>query len=152
MSLRDDLLPVVDELRQLPDDFGIRLYSVILRTRTWKSGKPGIGQPTIVDVEILPKPRVRLLSTKEVAESGGTYHAGDFKVEKITPKYAPALADGRTGHTPAELVQVVTAAAQDVAIVLTGDEGPIECTAVEYHFDRPFNYWMVARRRRQLGG
>ena len=151
-TLRDDLLPVIDDLRQIPDDLGLRRYRVLLRSRAWPGGKPGIGKPVDTDTEIVPAPKVRLLSTKEVAESGGTYRAGDFKVEKITPAYAPALDNGRKGWAPGQLVQEPQGAGNDVLLVLVGDEGPLECTVVEYHFDRPFNYWLVARKREQVGG
>lgn len=152
MKLRDGLLPVLDRLRQIPDNLGIRRYSVILRKRSWPGGVPGKGTPKDVDVEIVPKPRVRLLTAKEVADAGGTYATGDYKVEKITPKYAAEMAGGRTGWSPGQIIQAVGAQGDDIALLLVGDEGTIECTPVEYHFDRPFNYWLVARRRRQAGG
>lgn len=149
MSLRDEILPDLDELRDLANEFGLRRYSLTLRTRTWSGGQPGMGTPTDTDVVVDPPPKVRLLTTKEIADSGGTYQKGDFKVEKMTPRYTSPTAGG---FSPAMLQIAPGGSAQDVAWVLTGDEGAIECTAIEFHFDKAFNYWMVLRARRSVSG
>jgi len=148
-TIRDGLLPVVDALRQLPSDFGIRRYSVTLRSRAWSGGSPGLGTATDTDTLISPAPRVRVLSPKEVASSGGTYQDGDFMIEKITPAYTSPTTGG---WAPSVLQQVPGASADDVVIVMVGDEGTIECTAVKFFFDRPFNYRVVARARRVVSG
>lgn len=148
-TLRDDLLPVFDDLRQLPDQFGLRRYSVVLRTRTWSGGEPGIGSPVDTDTTVTPPPRVRVMSPKEIAASGGTYQDGDFMIEKITPRYTSPTTGG---WSPGLLHERPGASADDVVIVLTGDEGTIECTAVKFFFDRAFNYRIVARARRVVSG
>lgn len=146
-TLRDDILPVVDEMRQIPDDLGLRRYSLTMRMRRWSGGKPGLGSPTDTDLEILPRPKVRVMTTKEIAQSAGTYRMGDFKVEKITPNFISDTE--RHGFKPSDLDVEADEDQEDVVAVLVGDEGEIECTVVEYHFDLPFNYWMVLRERRQ---
>lgn len=145
-TLRDDLLPVVDELRQLPNQFGIRRYTVKVRTRTWSGANAGEGSPVDVDVTVNPVPRVRLMSTSEIASSGGTYREGDFMVTSMTPAYTGG------GYAPSALNLRPTAQNIEVTIILTGDEGPIECQPVEFHFDRPFTYWMVLRESRTAVG
>lgn len=144
MTLRDDLLPVVDDLRELPDEFGLRRYSVKIRRRAWSGIKPGQGTPTDVDVEIQPRPKVREVTTQEIADSGGTWRQGDFKVDKVTPHYVDGLVTG--GYTPSQLNIRPSGINQDVCFILTGDEGPFECQLIEIHFERSFTYWMVVRR------
>ena len=56
MSLRDDLIPVIDELRGLPNDFGLRRFSVVLRRRVW-SGKNG-EQPEAKEERVLSQRRL----------------------------------------------------------------------------------------------
>ncbi len=64
MTLRDDLLPVLDDLRQIPVDLGLRLNRVFRVVRTWSGGAVGLGDgvhPDYADaeVELTPRPRVR---------------------------------------------------------------------------------------------
>ncbi len=145
-SLRDSLLAIVDCARQTVADMGIFRYSVTLRTRTWSGTYPGEGSPTDVDAIITPRPRVKVMSTQDVASSGGTYREGDFKIDMITPRYdtggwSPAMLNLRPGITN-----------QDVTIILTGDEGTIECQAVEFRFSDPFTYVLVVREKRTAVG
>lgn len=145
-TLRDDLLPVVDELRQLPTDFGVRRYAVTLRRRTWSGGSPGRGTATDADVVLTPRPRVRPITTQEIASSGGTYREGDWVVTSITPSY------GTGGYAPSALNLRPASAAEDVTVILTGDEGTVECDVVELWFNRPFTYEVVVRERRVAVG
>jgi len=86
MSLRDDLLPVFDrDARALIDDLGLRTSRVILRTRTWDGGHVGMGAADDVDLELVPRPKVR--------EAG----AGMLTVGPITPTYPGG------GYTAAQL-------------------------------------------------
>lgn len=145
-NIRDSLLPVVDALRQLPNSFGLRRYSVAIRSRTWSGNYPGELTPTDTDTVINPPPRVRNVSPEEVASSGGTYEAGDYMIEAITPSYT-SLTGTTGGYTPAQLrIRPGAGSNNDVAIILTGDEGSFECELVKANFDRPFRYWLVARR------
>lgn len=141
-TLRDGLLPALDALRGIPNALGLRRYTVTLRARTWSGAYPGEGTVTDTDVVINPPPRVRVLSSREVANSGGTYREGDFMITAITPRYtAPTTG----GSTPAMLNITPNTIPQDVAIIMAGDEGTLECQAVKFLFDRAFRYSIVAR-------
>lgn len=148
-TLRDQLLSVVDQLRYLPAQFGVRRYTVTLRTRTWSGDAPGRGTPTDVDTVLTPTPRVSVMSTDEIAASGGTYREGDFVINAITPRYTSPTTGG---YTPAQLNLRPTAANQDVTVILTGDEGTVECDVVQLWFQRPFTYHLVVRARRTAVG
>lgn len=145
-DIRARLLPVVNKLRALPARFGLRRYAVILRRRTWSGSYCGEGTPTDVDTNLLPVPRVRPLTTKEVASSGGTYREGDFLLSAITPAFTGG------GYSPTQLNLRPTGVNQDVTIILSGDEGVIECQVVEFWFNRPFTYEMVVREKRTAVG
>jgi hypothetical protein len=147
-TLRDDLLPVIDDIRKLPGEFGLRRYTVTLRRRVWSGTYAGEGSPTDTDTIVSPTPRVRVLTTEEVASSGGTYREGDFKVDSMTPPYT----GGGYSPTTLNLHPAAGTTNQEVVIILTGDEGTIECQPVEFHFDRPFTYWMVLREKRTAVG
>lgn len=144
--LRDSLLSTVDCARALVADTGVHRYDVTIRTRTWSGTYPGEGSPTDTDVTITPRPRVRVLSTRDVASSGGMYRMGDFRVDRITPRYATG------GWSPAMLNVRPTATNQDVTVILTGDEGAVECQVVEFFFDDPFEYALVVREMRTAVG
>lgn len=149
MTLRDELLPTVDELRGLFSEFGVARYTVTIRRSVWSGGKPGIGAPTHTDTPIVTStggsPLVEQVSAREVASSGGTYREGDLRVRGITPRYTTPTTGG---YTPAMLRIAPASAAEEVLYVLTGDEGPIECTFVDGRFDDPIGYSVVVRRRR----
>jgi hypothetical protein len=151
-TLRDDLLPVINELRALPNQFGIRRYTTTIRTRTWSGTYSGEGTPTDVDVVLTPVPRVDVISTDEVASSGGTYREGDFRITAITPAFVATPSSGGSGYSPSQLNLRPTAQNQDVTVILTGDEGTIECMVVEFNFSRPFRTTLVVREKRTAVG
>lgn len=145
-TTRDDVLPDLDGARAEVDATGLRRYAVTIRTRTWSGGAPGVGTATNSDLPITPRPRVRDLSAREVASSGGTFSAGDMRLDRITPRYTTPTTGG---YTPEQLNPPVSAANQDVVVVLTGDDGVMLATVVAVNFDRSFGYSLVVRPRRE---
>lgn len=108
-SILDDLLPVADELRALAGspDFELHPYTVKIRRRTWSGLKLVSATPETADLVIgaldsegaLQPPKVRIISTREIAASGGTYQDGDFRVGPVTPRYDDGTVRG--GYYPA---------------------------------------------------
>jgi hypothetical protein len=89
---------------------------------------------------------VRHPSPREVAGSGGSYEEGDYIIDRITPAYTGTTSGG---YTPASLQLVPASGAEEVLIVMTGDDGVArECTLVASHFDEAFGYELHARPRR----
>lgn len=88
MSLRDDLIPLVDSLREevIDDLAGLRLYTVVVRVRTWSLG---IGQGVSIDddLELLPKPKVSTPSPSLIANTAGTVEEGDRFISRISATY-----------------------------------------------------------------
>lgn len=98
MGLRDELIAVVDEIRQdiLVDETGLRLHVVETRLRSWSGGQPGKGTPTDTTVELEPRPRVRPPAPRLIAESGGKVQDGDRILDRISATYDEADLTGGT--------------------------------------------------------
>lgn len=142
MTLRDELLPVVNDARALVDELGLRLFSVRVEVRQWSGARVGSGIVAVSEsLQLSPSPRVRDVSAREVASSGGTLRTGDRRLTGITPAHAGG------GYTPAQLRPTVVSQ-QERVYVLTGEDGESEWELVEASFDRPFGHELVVRRRR----
>lgn len=142
MALRDALLPVFQSTRTLMDTLGLRTNELRIEVRTW-SGPPG-GRTSVIasttSVTITPPPRIRTLSTNDVASSGGRYEDGDLRADKITPKFTGG------GYEPEDLRPVVDKN-QEVVYVIEGPNGG------DYHLvgtetARNFGYALVLRKQR----
>lgn len=142
MTLRDELLPVVNDARTLVDGLGLRSFAVRVEVRSWSGARIGAGvltTPSTLTLE--PRPRVRDVSAREVASSGGTLRTSDRRITGITPAHAGG------GYTPEQLRPAITGQ-QERVYVLTGEDGESEWELVEASFDRPFGHELVLRRRR----
>lgn len=154
MSLRTRMLPVFDRLRGLtgPSRFDIRPTSLSVITRLWSSGAVGVEpddatQPAYTDARLdLPAIyKVRQLSTREIASSGGRYEAGDVKVGPITPSYANA--DGSVGGvSEAQLKPVAADSATEILYELVGAHAG-EYALIGLVSTGPFGWWVVLGRR-----
>jgi hypothetical protein len=123
---REDFLQICHEIRGIPSspEFDILTTKVVVRTRTWTPGPVNNGVPTDVDVEILPRPRVR--------ESGD----GTIIIDRIQPRSALG------GYTPQDLVPAEPQAANvERYWVLTAADG-VERKYVNGKFvtDRALHY------------
>lgn len=96
MTLRDDVIPVIDEARELVDDLGLRLCTVQTRLRTWTGSVPGDGSSSDVDTDIEPTPKVREPWPRLIADAPGTYETGDRLISKVSATYTEAQLTGGT--------------------------------------------------------
>lgn len=87
MTLRDDLIPVLDDVRALVDDLGLRQFTVQTRHRSWSGGELGRGTATDTDTEITPPPKVKLPGPRHQFAEPGVYEAGDLLLSKISATY-----------------------------------------------------------------
>lgn len=156
MSIRDDLLPVVDQLRALPGTFGLRRYAVTIRRRIWSGTYPGDGTPTDQDIVITPTPRVRnsfssaTLSPQAlqyILANGNVIDDRYYKIDRITPAYIDASNNNTPGgYSPQQLRTVVSPDIKNVEeiVVLVGDDGyKRDCVQVTFEQDRSFGYTML---------
>lgn len=107
MTLRDDVIPVVDDARQLIDDLGLRLDTVQTRRRSWSGGQPGSGTATNTDVAITPKPRVKDVPERWIHNAPGRYERGDKMVTRISATYTRAQLTGGTLAAGEEFVWLI---------------------------------------------
>lgn len=156
MSVRDSVLPVIDRARGIVAGLGFRRVAVTLRRRTWAGSRIGDadGQsPGYTDVvtPIVPTPRVRFLSAKEMGAT--MMQAGDYEdryalITSVTPQYTDPADGAVKGFSPDQLRELVTPGVTnvDVAVMLTGDDGkPIACKVVSTDFTKPFRYEITVR-------
>ena len=87
MTLREDVLPIVEAGRQIIDDLGFRVFTVQILTRTWSEGKVGVGTCSDALETILPNPKV-------VEKEGGK----KLLIGPITPFYAVGSGGGYTAE------------------------------------------------------
>lgn len=92
MTLRDDLIPIVDVLRDTVVDgvAGLRVHTVSIRMVTWDSGRVGLGTKTCYDHELEPVPKVMDPSPKMTFGPGGLIEEGDRIVSKVSAIYDKA--------------------------------------------------------------
>lgn len=104
MALREDLLPVFEDARQLIQDFGLRQHRVWVRLGTWSTGEIHLGTLTNTSTEILPRPKCRPLGPSRL------------EVSKITPNHTTG------GWEPDDLLPAIVAG-QDFYFVVRGPDG-----------------------------
>ncbi len=123
---------------------GLRPNGFAIVVRTWASGAVGKGTFTDSTLPIAPNPKMREVSTRELASSGGVYEQGDLLVGPFTPAY-----DGPPpgGYTPAQLDPPLSPADRGVEViyvVIGPDAGQYRrITATR---DRAMRYMLVLRR------
>jgi hypothetical protein len=119
VGLREDLLPVIDEIRLLigdPDQLGLRQSRVWVRRRAWSAGEQHLGDITDTDIELTPRPKVE-------ADTPVT-----LKVSRITPAYPGG------GYTTEDLLPTQVAGTSRYFLVQTGTDGPrvaYQCIAID---------------------
>ena len=98
-TLAHALAPIVDVVRQIPVQMGLRPHRVFLVHAAWSGGRAGAGHLDVTSrVEVLPVPRVRQLgAVAEVLRATGVTEEGDVQVDRISARFAE---DDLRGITP----------------------------------------------------
>lgn len=143
MALRDDLLPMIDELRAIPGELGFRPYTAVrFRTRTWSGERPGDGTSTdvLLALETGGQPaKVERLSGRLIAASAGRYLDGDLRVGPLTPSF----------YSPEQLAPSSTAPNVERHLLLEGPGEPAEGSVwaiVDRDTSRSISWYLVVRR------
>jgi hypothetical protein len=157
VGIREDLLPVVNDLRGLPSDMGLshRRFAVTIRRRVWSGPQQGEGQATDYNIVIAPIPRVRDATAANLSPSEAEWLAANrgsvagqlYRVDKITPRFTNA--DNSVGGYLAEQLRLWpnrdTGAVENL-VALVGDDGYLrECEQVTFDQDRAFGYSMLLK-------
>lgn len=107
MAFRDDMVAIADEGRQIATDLGLRFHTVVIRTRTWSGGEPGLGTASDVDVTPDPPPKVRAPTPREITASPGVYEDGDRIVDRLSATLTEVQLSGRPVAAGAELYWLI---------------------------------------------
>lgn len=89
-TLKDDLLPLIDELRGLAGEYGFRPIEVWVRVVEWSGPRAGVGTKTETDTRLLAggrNPKVRELSRKDVVAGESEYVHARYEIGPLTPKF-----------------------------------------------------------------
>lgn len=113
MSIRDDLIPILDDIRRDVIDVavGLRLDDVTVRRRTWSGRSLGQGAPADTDLVLDPRPKVHDPSPRARYAEPGRFEEGDQLVDKISLTYTQAQLDGGTLAANEELYWLVNSQA-----------------------------------------
>ncbi len=128
-TLRDSLLPVIDEIRRIPgpDGVGVRTSRVYRVVRTWSGGSVRLGTSTDSTTEIVPRPKVR-------EEMSGN----ELTVGPITAAHVGG------GYAQSDLVPTLTAA-QEVFWQVVGENGTRTLELVDIDTSKPFRFTLRLR-------
>ncbi len=87
-SIVEELGEVVDDLRQLYTDFGLRPYRVFSVVVSWSGGEIGRGLPKVAsEQEILPTPEVDLRAMRTDMKTGGKVEGGSATLREVSPRF-----------------------------------------------------------------
>lgn len=127
MSLRDELIPIVDDLRAEVVDVvaGLRLDTVTVRHRQWLGGQIGRGSYTDTDTVLAPRPKVGEPEPRRNAGAAGVYEEGDLKVSRISLTYSRA----ELGEGPSAATEVVWLIGTEAYRLVSLDEGYLQWEA-----------------------
>lgn len=142
MSFRDDVRALAESVRGIAEGFGVRPYSVVVRTKSWSGGQPGHGTLTESDATLTEggsNPKVTFTQTDEVFSNGGAIEV--VEVGPITP-------DHPAGGTSLSTLAPTLSDGEVVTYVLTGPRYPsgaeFELDSLKHH--RGYQYMLVLRR------
>ena len=91
MSLRDDLLPVVDAARAIAGDLGFRRFQVWARKTTYSGTRVGLGTATVTETRLLvggQDPKVKEMKSKDVSAGSPELSSIVFEIGPLTPEFA----------------------------------------------------------------
>jgi len=157
-NLRDFLLNVANNVRQLPTDLGVRLYTVTVRVTTYDNSGlfnvPGMGVPTVTETPIYldgygTLPYVRSVTKQDIIASGGTYQDGDYKIDFITPYYNNIYGAGGVAINIFEPNQNPGTQPTEIVFIIQGPEFPTNGALfkkINTYSDKPFHYTLFLRK------
>lgn len=130
MTLRDDLLPVVDVIRGVAGDLALdqRTTQITVRTRVWSGGKVKLGNKTDTNLVLPQRYTCRIMSAGQAERtfgSGGVYTPGQWVYAAVTPPFPanPPFTAG-SGYTLAQLLPDATDLATEIHYVLSSNGRP----------------------------
>lgn len=150
MSLKDDLLPVVDALKAIPGELGFRPFQVWVRTTTYAGPRVGVGARSVTETQLLvggQNPKVREVKSKDVVAGTPELMDATFDIGPLTPEFAgggvaeSTVNPEKTGTPTTILFRLVGPGLPDDGLL---------CQRISDDLDRPLRHMIrvksVARR------
>jgi len=137
MSLKDDLLPVIDPLRAIAGELGFRPYSVWVRVVQSAGTRPGIGTKALSETRLLvggQNPRVREVKRKDIVSGANHLLNAEYDIGPLTPEFG----GGGVSHNTINPQRSSTPT--EVLFLLKGPGLPstgLLCQRIGDHVDRP---------------
>lgn len=148
-TLKDDLLPLLDELRGLPGQLGFRPYQVWIRKTEWSGSLPGRGTQAFTETRLLvgggQDPKVVEVHRKDIAAGSGELIDVEYDVGPLTPSYSGG------GIDPSVINPPQTGTPTEILFLLKGQGLPAEgllCKKVSDVMDRSLR---IVFRVRSIG-
>lgn len=140
MALADDLLPVIDAIRAIPGQLGLRPNRVYLLDGSWDGSHTGEGVEVQTETELTvgdsQPPKVRLLSDEIIAM--GELAAGSLEIGPITPSYTGG------GVSSATLLAQSVARGDTRTLKVVGPAGTAHYRVTSVKTDRAMHYTVRA--------
>lgn len=159
----DAFLSDIDDIRGIPGQIGIRPTSITRRVVTFLGGKPGQGNQTFIDQQLLvgigsQSPKVAQVTDKDAMASGGLYTNQAVRVGPMTPGYAASIFSLSAG-VPASVLNppmVASGASAEIFFKLSGGgyQFPVWFKRVSDEVISATKYFVVLERsgNQQPGG
>ena len=138
MTLRDDMLPVVETIRQIPADSGLRKIRVWVRSQTRTTAFGLTGTVTNIDTEITPRPKVVRDPEREGYYGSALARVADGRAMRRVYVIGPITPDHATGgRSIAELLGVTATDSARPLIMLQDDDatGELGTTLVPFKIE-----------------
>jgi hypothetical protein len=90
MALKDDLLPLVDELRAIPGELGFRPYQVFVRKTQYAGPRIGVGAVSVTETQLFvggQNPKVREKKSRDVVAGTSEFAEMTFEIGPLTPAF-----------------------------------------------------------------
>lgn len=142
MTFRTGILATANAIRMnVPKSLDLRQNNALsIVQRVWAGGvRDAAGGFTDTTLDLVERYRVRQVSTREIAGSGGVYENGDLRIGPITPS------NGTIGYTAAQIAPTFVAAATELRYVLAGNHAGIY-RRVSFENTSDVSWYLVLRR------
>lgn len=155
-DFRTAILPLVDAIRGIPGQMGLRLFTPAILVRTWSGSRAGVGIPTdsaLLGLRVgagLYPIKARVLTTKEIVSSGDLYKDEDIELGPITPPYTGSTMDN---DAISAFSPIQGSMPTEVFFKLTGPGLPVTGAwykKITQRVDRSFRYMLVVRRTAEI--
>lgn len=147
-TLKDDLLPLIDELRGIAGDLGFRPYQVWVRKTEWSGSLPGRGTQTVTETRLLvggQDPKVVEVHRKDIAAGSGELIDVEYDIGPFTPAFPGG------GLDPAVINPAQTSTPTEVLFLLKGQGLPPEGLLCKKVSDVMYRSLRIQFRVRSIG-